>query len=57
MTDKQKKNYLDKGGIQCPYCNSFDITGEHVDIDEHYAIQKEKKCLIYLKPMKNYRRL
>lgn len=34
MTDEQKQKYLEHHGVLCPFCESSDIVGDSVDIDE-----------------------
>lgn len=39
LTRKQKQMYLKKGGVACPFCESEDIEGGFVEIDEGYVTQ------------------
>lgn len=27
------QEYIDQGGTKCPYCNSYDIEGQEINID------------------------
>lgn len=40
MTDEQKQNYLDCGGVFCPFCQSHDIEGQSIDVEEGLATQE-----------------
>jgi len=40
LTKEQKKEYVDRGGIKCPYCGDDDISGGHITIDVGYASQR-----------------
>ncbi len=40
LTEAQKQNYMVGGANLCPFCESADICGESVDIDEREAWQE-----------------
>jgi transcription elongation factor Elf1 len=33
------QQHIDNGATQCPHCNSFDITGDHFNVDAGSAWQ------------------
>ena len=44
LSKKQKKIYIKKQGIRCPFCNSEDLEGNyHVDMD--LEIRNKVQCL------------
>lgn len=40
LTKKECKEYIDKMGCHCPYCDSSDIIGEGVEIEANEAYQQ-----------------
>ena len=39
LTEKQKKAYIEGGGVSCPFCGSSDIEGQFVEVDAGRATQ------------------
>lgn len=39
LTNAQARDYIDGGGLHCPYCNAEDISGGSVDIESGRAYQ------------------
>ena len=33
MTETQKKEYIEHGGVRCPYCDSYDLKIQSPDFD------------------------
>lgn len=40
ITSEQEKQYIKKGGVQCPVCGNYDIQGNSIYIDSGSASQK-----------------
>ena len=40
ITEAQRTEYLESGGIQCPVCKSKNIVGESVEVDVGIAWQE-----------------
>ncbi len=39
LTEEQKKEYLTRGGVGCPYCGSMNYEGGEIDTGNGYAYQ------------------
>jgi len=40
LSSEQAENYVQQGGVRCPYCGSGDIEGSRVEIDAGTAWQE-----------------
>ena len=40
MSNLTSEEYAEKGGVVCPKCQSEEIHGDRIDIDEGYAYQR-----------------
>ena len=39
LTEKQKKAYIEGGGVCCPFCGGSDIEGQSIEVDAGQATQ------------------
>ena len=40
ITEEMKKEYLEAGGMLCPYCGSHSVRADHIDCDSDEAWSK-----------------
>lgn len=44
LSETEKQAYIDKGGVRCPYCSSYDIEGGQFNT-EGGGVYQEVECL------------
>ena len=42
ITAQEEKKYIERGGVKCPKCDSYDVEGKECDFDKGKMYQKVK---------------